>query len=332
MVRRRSVAVVAAIAGVAAAALTASFVACGARSGLDTPTVDVRVSHDAEAFLDGDAFVEADAVIDSPVETGPRPLDCAEAGVLYIYVIAEDNSLYSFNPADGEFTLIGVINCPDPGGLQPFSMAVDHTGVAYVVFYDGYLFRVSTKTASCEATPYVPNQHGVTRFGMGFVATVDDAGNGSETLFVAPDNGPNAGDQPNLLATIDLTSFVLTTVGNLGTVEGIPVSSAELTSTRGDNLYGFFSPMNTSPPAYIVHIDPATAGILSAVELPSVEEGNGWAFGFWGGDFYTFTGPNGTSTIVTRYRPSDESITVVAMTPPDVLIVGAGVSTCAPQE
>ncbi|MGH7281076.1 MAG: hypothetical protein ACRELY_06100, partial [Polyangiaceae bacterium] len=62
--------------------------------------------------------------------------------------------------------------------------------------------------------------------------------------------------------------------------------------------------------------------------LPGVTIQGGWAFGFWGGDFYTFTG-GGPST-VTRFRPSDKSIVQVATYPSE--IVGAGVSTCAPQQ
>jgi hypothetical protein len=65
--------------------------------------------------------------------------------------------------------------------------------------------------------------------------------------------------------------------------------------------------------------------------LPGVDLGGAWAFAFWGGDFYLFTAPggNGTSSLVTRYRPSDGSVTQVAMAP-GVTIVGAGVSPCAP--
>jgi hypothetical protein len=46
-----------------------------------------------------------------------------------------------------------------------------------------------------------------------------------------------------------------------------------------------------------------------------------------------FTAPPSTapSSIVTRYRPSDGSIVQVA-TAPGLTIVGAGVSTCAPQQ
>ncbi len=60
--------------------------------------------------------------------------------------------------------------------------------------------------------------------------------------------------------------------------------------------------------------------------------GGGWAFGFWGGEFYLFT-TNTTdpslSSIVTRFDPGDQSQVTVASLPET--IVGAGVSTCAPQ-
>ena len=64
-------------------------------------------------------------------------------------------------------------------------------------------------------------------------------------------------------------------------------------------------------------------------KLDTIDQGQGWAFAFWGGDFYMFHAPNGNS-IVTRYRPSDDSLTQVATLPS--IIVGAGVSTCAPQQ
>jgi hypothetical protein len=62
-----------------------------------------------------------------------------------------------------------------------------------------------------------------------------------------------------------------------------------------------------------------------------VDQGFGWAFAFWGGDFYTFTSPTDVGSVVQRFRPGDGTITSVAEFQPGV-IVGAGVSTCAPQQ
>jgi hypothetical protein len=62
------------------------------------------------------------------------------------------------------------------------------------------------------------------------------------------------------------------------------------------------------------------------VAAPNV--GGGFSIAYWGGDGYLFTGPGG-DTIVMRYRPSDGSYATVAQLA-DMIIVGAGVSTCAP--
>jgi hypothetical protein len=329
--------------------------ACGSRTGLDLPLRsvddrDAQVGDDGATGFDGfpgfDSFPGFDAGPDAP---GPQPLQCADAGTDYIYVIDETNNLYSFYPAAngglGEFNLVGTIDCPAPVGAEPFSMAVDHKGVAYVVFSnqvglgldggevygagDGNLYRVSTRNAACEATPFIPHQKGFPRFGMGFVASTDDAGNGIETLYVASDTPAGT---PSELGIIDLTTFVVHEVSTFGAAGGgVPVFMAELTSTADGRLFGFFAPDNSSEPSYIIQIDPRTAAVKSTVELPGVEEGSGWAFGFWGGNFYTFTAPDGTS-VVTRYNPSDGSVVQLQPAPGGALIVGAGVSTCAPQE
>ncbi len=277
--------------------------ACGSRTGLEASIAAGTTARDASAAR----------------------LDCADAGLTYIYLVAQNNDLYSYYPSAGTFTRIGAIACNDPLLGSPFSMAVDHAGVAYVVFDTGYLYRVSTKTATCERTPFVPpfvrTRTSVPAFGMAFVA------NGSgETLYVAPDWTPT-------LATIDLTTFQLHEVAPLGPSSAGPVTMAELTGTGGGDLFGFFAPNTGTPPSYSVGLDPQTAPVLSAALLPAVEQGQGWAFGFWGGDFYTFTSPGtAMTTVVTRYRPADGSIVQVATSPGGVMFVGAGVSTCAPQQ
>jgi len=306
-----------AVGGVAAA------VACGARTGIDVPV----------GLRDG-GVAAPDVYVGRDVYQAPPPgLDCAEEGVTYIYLIDEmiPPNLYAFHPDSCGFDLVGVIDCPDESS-GPFSMAVDHRGVAYSVYGDGNLFRISTKTAACEPTGFVPNQHGIRSFGMGFVANVVDGGVSGETLYVA-------GDRPSELATVDLDTFVLTPVGPLGSVDGIPITYAELTGTAAGGLFAFFGLPNPltgvfGPPSYIVHVDPRTGIGLGGVELPDVVEGQGWAFGFWGGDYYTFTAPPeyGNTTVVTRYRPSDGSIVQLCGAPEGVVIVGAGVSTCAPQQ
>lgn len=298
--------------------------ACGSRTGLpidgegfsDDPDGSSDASVDGTVDDDADAGDE-DALPGLDVQPNPDVVrnDCPDADATLIYVVTSDtDELLSFYPPDGSFKTIGVLRCPDPGH-HPFSMAVDRKGVAFVVFDDGNLFRVSTATGACIPTSYRPNQLNVQTFGMGF--STDFLGP-TETLFVAADS------DTSLLGSINLSTFNLSLVGpfNPNIVRG------ELTGTGDGRLFSFYT-KDLAPGSFIGEIEKTSAKIVAETPLPTVNQGQAWAFGFWGGDFYTFTAPNGGST-VQRYRPSDGSVATVSSYPS--LIVGAGVSTCAPQQ
>jgi hypothetical protein len=324
------------------ASLVVTLAACGSRTGLLVP-LDFEVDASAgDAGADGaispvDASVEDARIEDAAEEDALPPIDvrvpddvvvpsdCPDASATFIYVISDTNNLYSFYPPSAELRLVGTIACPSTmSTARPFSMAVDHTGIAYVVFGDGELFRVSTATAACEATPFVRGQHGFAdNFGMGFSQNTGDAG---ETLYIAADVDVDSGT-PAQLATIDVTGdYALAVVGNFNP----SINMAELTGTGAGDLFGFWNlGSSSSPSSAIVQIDKATAKVTNSSTLAGVYQGTGWAFAFWGGDFYTFTAPSGLSTVVQRFRPSDGSIVEVLQT--SQVIVGAGVSTCAPQ-
>jgi len=317
--------------------------ACGSRTGLwgedDGSIVDP--SDDANVRADAIRF---DAVVDAPTldvlppidALPPRDasrIDCPDAEATLVYLISADYQLLSFDPDTGDAKPISNIACPADPGATPFSMAVDRKGVAYILFSnqsagpgggpdDGRLYRVSTATGACVATPFVPNQQGFRRFGMGFAT--NDVGP-TETLYVAgseQDNGAQG------LARIDTTTFALSKVADF-----VPlIRNAELTGTGDGRLFGLYSKGifgGNGPPTFIGEIDTTTGALVAEKRFDDVELGSGWAFAFWGGDFYMFTAPGGT-TEVTRYRPADNSTTVVASLPQR--IVGAGVSTCAPAQ
>jgi hypothetical protein len=317
-------------------AAVAGVTACGSRTGLlvpvdESPTdASVDVHHpDAARDATEEDVVEDDGLPGIDVAPPKVPNDCPDAASTLIYVIGEDNNLYSFYPPEAAFTLIGTIACPvvTPGD-EPFSMAVDRNGIAYVVFSNqtpgngglgGELFRVSTATAACEPTPYVidqsPDFH---TFGMGFSGNADGTG---ETLYVAGD--PVAlGSTPSQLGSLDTTTYKLTVLGTFDP----PITGGELTGTGAGDLFTFYA---TTDGSAIGQIDKTTAAIVGQSDLPGVDQGEGWAFAFWGGDFYTFTAASGNS-VVTRYRPADGTIVQVAQA--GSVIVGAGVSTCAPQQ
>jgi hypothetical protein len=322
------------------ASIVAFVAACGSKTGLLVPSEEdagpvVDAGPDAIHHFDArhpeEDAGEEDAL--PPIDVRPPvdvASDCPDAGSTLIYVITDTNDLYSFYPPAGAFNRIGTIACPVTiPNEQPFSMAVDHNGIAYVVFsvnasptQAGELFRVSTATAACQATSFIPGQGGFSHtFGMAFSADTTDAG---ETLYVASD------ESPPQLATIDVHGgFALNVVGGFNP----PITQSELTGTGAGDLFGFWAPAGPQgSDSAIVQIDKATARVTGSSPLPGVTQGNGWAFGFWGGDFYTFTSPTGQNSIVTRFRPSDGSIVQVAQTGAGEVIVGAGVSTCAPQQ
>ncbi|XXY50895.1 hypothetical protein WME91_07085 [Sorangium sp. So ce269] len=243
----------------------------------------------------------------------------------FVYVLSQDNELYSFRPDRKEFTRIGVLGCQTD--MDPNSMAVDRDAVAWVnyVYPDdsaGTLFKVSTEDASCEPTG-TSLSGGWSRLGMGFSSDLSRPD--AEELFVAgTTNMPGIG-----LGRVDGTS--LTPVGEFsGSLRG---QSAELTGTGDGRLFGFF----TTSPVQLAEIDKETGEILEAKPLPGVETPSAWAFSFWGGDFYFYTAPDqfdspSRTTNVSRYSPSDGSIDTAYMTNIGFRIVGAGVSTCAPVE
>jgi hypothetical protein len=319
----------------ALSAAVCSAVGCGSRTGLLVP---YEVELDASTLPDVTVVPDAPDDVVPPLDvSSPRPVPCGDAGSTFIYLITEQSDLWSFYPPDVLFQRIGSINCPvtigDSGVPTPFSMAVDQSGTAYVVYNDGNLFRVSLADASCTATSFVPDQQGFHTFGMGFAQNASGMG---ETLYVASDEDPTSGS-PSRLGTIDTNRFVLTPVGPLDS----RVNDPELTGTGAGDLFGFYSLIPAAPgvcappPSAIGEIDETTGNLVGQKTLPTVAQGCGWAFAFWGGDFYMFTAPGSMATVgpsvVTRYRPSDGSVTQAA--PPfRGLIVGAGVSTCAPQQ
>ena len=307
--------------------------ACGSRTGLFgeeddgtdlLPDGGPNLDGGRDARVDGDAPFFPDGPL-PPIDAQPRDanrIDCPDAEATLVYVVTTENELFSFYPVDGSFKFISKIACPAPAGDTPFSMAVDRKGVAYVEFTDQRIYRVSTATGACIGTSFQPNQQGFGNFGMGYAT--NDVGP-TETLFVAGTRDQNMPASPGL-ARINTSTFQLTKVGNF-----VPdIARAELSGTGDGRLYAFYTKgIGNGPPSYIGEIDTNTAAVVAETPFPTVDQGNGWAFAFWGGDFYMFTAPNGGSD-VTRYRPTDNSVTVVATLP--TRIVGAGVSTCAPSQ
>lgn len=319
--------------------LVSTALACGSRTGLFGEEDGLGGPIDGSAsssgslveggtFFDGGVIVPDDA--QSTIDARPVPpdvfrSDCPDAESLLVYVISDDYQLQSFNPDNGQFRTIGRITCPAQSGETPFSMAVDRKGTAYILFTDEKIYRVSTATAACIDTSYVPRQQNFARFGMGFAT---NSVGPTETLYVSgdPDNVGNG--QPTGapgLASLDPSTFKLTFVGVDSRLQ-----SAELTGTGDGRLFAFYRDQTDDTTSNIGEVRIDNGKIQGERHFATVDQGRGWAFAFWGGDFYMFHAPGGTTT-VTRWRPTDNSVATIATAPPGVRIVGAGVSTCAPQ-
>ncbi|HEX4451173.1 MAG TPA: hypothetical protein VH143_09900 [Kofleriaceae bacterium] len=247
-----------------------------------------------------------------------------------IYVVDETDKLAKFDPMSKTFTSLGTLACATIDGIpiaEPFSMAVDRSAQAYVLYNDGVIYKVDTTNSAlpCTQTSYTA-QDGLTQFGMGF--STDTMGGSTDSLFIA--GGPDAGsDTTSTLAKLDVSSMAASPVG---TISGSP----ELTGNSDAELWAF-SPQEAGTMPTVQQIDKASGSATITYTLASLAgQPAAWAFGFYGGDYWVFLAKNSesTSTVYEIAGPTNMSNTpgtVVGTTPANgLLIVGAGVSTCAP--
>lgn len=294
--------------------------ACGARTELLAPSfedaadvsVDARDAMIEEDVVEEDSLPTIDQFVDSPI-----PTDCPDAGATLVYVISSENELFSFYPPTLAFTKIGDIACPAMMGATPYSMAVDCLGTAYSVFNDGTLWQISTANAACKATSYTPSVMGTPfyNFGMGYAGDQT-----SESLYVAD---ANFNTSSLGLATIDTKTFTRSFIGPFNP----PLPRCELTGTGDGRLFAFC--LHTSGNgSLLAEVNRTNANVIAENNLTVGDSSDAFAYAFWGGEFWIFTSP-GKATTVTEYDPgtmSESTVTSMSST-----IVGAGVSTCAPQ-
>ncbi len=253
---------------------------------------------------------------------------CAPGNEL-IYVVDSDDRLHTFDPRTERFALRGRLDCPagqtwaafGGGPASPFSMAVDRSGRAWVLYSSGELFWVDTNTLACRRSPFQPGDGGFELFGMSFVS--DAPGRPEETLFVAGGRVGQLGG--GSLARIDRGAVSITAVGGLPAAE----YGAELTGNANAELFAF-RPGNAS---YVALLDKARGGEARRWALPALGNPSAWAFAHWGGRYYVFItvrdARGGEVSRVLRFDPTDGS-TQLAVDGTGRRVVGAGVSTCAP--
>ena len=232
-----------------------------------------------------------------------------------VYVVDQNNTLSRFDPPTKNFMDLGKLNCPASFAATPFSMGIDRTAVAWVLYSSGELFRVDTTSLNCTKSTWQPGGGGLMQFGMGF--STEAAGGDVDTLFIAGGAGPT---QPtSQLAKLSTATFQAQPVG---TVTGWP----ELTGTGNAELWGFF-PDAASP--RIAQLNKANGMAVKTLPLTIAGMPTAWAFAAWGGDFWVFL-MKGTETSTTIYQYDAQGQPKSNKAVPGRTIVGAGVSTCAP--
>jgi hypothetical protein len=152
----------------------------------------------------------------------------------------------------------------------------------------------------------------------------DTAGGSDETLYLSSVLAGGSGASQGL-AKFD-ASLTLVPIGPFS--DDLLGRDAELTGTGDGALFGYF----TTSPVQIARIDRLTGATSDAVTMTGLDPPDAWAFSFWGGEFYLYSwhgAANRTST-VTHYVPSTREVDNAYMGDVGFIIVGAGVSTCAP--
>jgi hypothetical protein len=262
---------------------------------------------------------------------GSTPSDgCSDAAKL-VYVLSTGGDIWSFEPATKAFTFVATLDCV--GNNSPFgpnSMAIDRNAVAWINYAtsddsQGLVFKFDLIKKTCDKTPAATLVQGWTRLGMGF--STDSATGTDEKLYI---NGTGANAQG--LGRLDTTTGQVIPIGPFtGAVAG---NSAELTGTGDAKLYGFFTFLGAFPPlpVHVAEINKATGATPAGtdVTLANVPSPNDWAFSFWGGEFYLYTSDGATNSNVVHFDPVTKQADPSYVPDVGFIIVGAGVSTCAP--
>lgn len=254
---------------------------------------------------------------DSGTGSGSNGENCSEAAKK-VYTVDQNNQLSTFDATTKTFHDLGRLSCNASFGATPFSMGIDRSATAYVLYSSGQVFRVDTTTLACTPTSWA-TQLGLQQFGMGF--STDAVGGSSDTLYIAGGAAGAITNPTSKMATLDVSSM---TASSLGTVTGWP----ELTGTGNAELWGFFP---DAAGTRVEQLNKTTGAALKTYQAPALAGmPAAWAFAFWGGDFWIFLMKTG-ETSTTVYQMNSMTGAITGQTAfPGRTIVGAGVSTCAP--
>jgi len=246
----------------------------------------------------------------------PRPaIDAIDAGApanptmctttKRAFVLSRGATLYNFNPTSLVVTKVGKLACST---LEPFTMAVSN-GVAYVLYQNGELFRVSLDTLNCVKTPLAPSRVGFpSNIGL---ATLPD----SNLLAYGCLPSSQCGCDGALARTSDVTFYIL---NSPIAVKPSPQSGFPL-DIKAD-AYGRLFACDAA--GTLLMMDAKTGALLGRDET-GVRAGSANALLVWNRDLFLFTQQQGR---VHKYDLQTHQASLVATIGDE--IVGAGATPC----
>jgi len=151
-------------------------------------------------------------------------------------------------------------------------------------------------------------------YGMGFATNSDNTWR--DKLYIADENS---------VAEVDINTWEFEMLGQVS-------SQSEMTGNNAGELWAF---MPLESPAAIVQLNKDTGQEEDRVlvaGMPSLGNIDTFAFATWGGDFWVFIREYGMGTSTDVYQISMNGQMNKVRSDVGYNIVGAGVSTCAPDE
>jgi hypothetical protein len=221
------------------------------------------------------------------------------------YLLDDDSNLYSVDPATLATALVASGPCASAGAGAPFTMAVSNANVAYIVDVGANLFALDLATLACKPVGLMDEA------GLQAAFDLAVAPGAPETMYYLGQGIAGA----SLLATSDLTSFVVTQVDAVVPDPGVPL---EIKFDAYGRLFGLGPPSSKTT---FVQIDP-TSGAVLETNFPDLSVGD-WALLIFEGEIYFFV-----QSIEYRYDLASHTTTQVGTVP--LSVVGAGAGPCIP--
>lgn len=222
-----------------------------------------------------------DAAVAIDAATGDAGPSCGCLPGLHgslIYLLSQDSELWTFDPLTLETEFVVGPVCGT--GEDPFSMAIDAEGRAWILFASTRrMMTIDVNAlAECQDSGYLPTERELPLFGMSFVERAD----GCDALYALS----YSGDGPFLEGP---------GLGRLARIDGEPpratilssvdYDGGELAGTGDGRLFAFAG----VSPSKLVEYDPDDGSVLDVLPLDGLPKTNASAFAFFGGDVWFFT-------------------------------------------